>query len=80
MLVVPTRAMPPPNPLEPAKRVPANDGDAPALSPVPGCDPDWKKRIERAKWAREEGRKAREGKPMVFSSSRTLILERRIEP
>lgn len=30
-------------------------------------DPDWQERIERARSAREDGRKARQGKPIVFS-------------
>lgn len=32
----------------------------------------WSDRIARAKRAREEGRKAREGKPMVFTFPDTL--------
>lgn len=32
----------------------------------PSYDSDWLRRVERAKSAREDGRKAREGKPIVF--------------
>ena len=43
----------------------------PVGSPAAGrpkwYDPDWQERIERARNAREEGRKARQGKPIVFS-------------
>jgi len=32
----------------------------------PSYDPDWQRRVERARSAREDARKAREGKPIVF--------------
>ena len=35
-------------------------------------DADWHERIERAKRAREEGKKARQGKPATFQTHRTL--------
>ena len=45
-----------------------NEGAAPAAGrPKSWYDPDWQERIERARNAREEGRKARQGKPIVFS-------------
>lgn len=45
----------------------------PALAtPVSGCDPDWRERIEFAKRAREEGQRARKGKPVTFRMSRPL--------
>lgn len=46
---------------------------APALAaPVSGCDPDWRERIELAKRAREDGKKARKGKPVTFRMHRPL--------
>lgn len=45
----------------------------PALAaPVSGCDPDWRERIELAKRVREEGQRARKGKPVTFRMSRPL--------
>lgn len=38
----------------------------------PAYDLDWSERIQRAKRAREEGRKAREGKPATFSYQQSL--------
>ena len=38
-----------------------------ALEPPGVCDSDWQTRVKRAREAREEGRKTREGKPAVFS-------------
>ena len=46
------------------------DSEAPTTAvkrPRP-YDPDWREKVERAKREWEEGRKAREGKPMVFST------------
>ena len=43
------------------------DDAAPAVGHPKWYDPDWQERIERARNAREEGRKARQGKPIVFS-------------
>ena len=45
------------------------DKDAvPAVNPPPTYDPNWREHIARAKREREESRKAREGKPIVFST------------
>lgn len=43
------------------------EGAVPAAGRPKWYDPDWQERIERARNAREEGRKARQGKPIVFS-------------
>ena len=43
------------------------EGTAPAAGRPKWYDPDWQERIERARSAREDGRKARQGKPIVFS-------------
>ena len=40
----------------------------------PSHDPDWRERIERARNAREEGRRAREGMPIVFPIDRPQSL------
>jgi hypothetical protein len=40
------------------------------LPKPPGVDPGWATKIAKAKEAREEGRKMREGKPVVFPTSR----------
>lgn len=42
---------------------------ADALPSVPFSDEDWRERIARAKQAREEGRKARRGKPLTFRTN-----------
>ncbi len=48
---------------------PTTDTDAtPAVKRPRQYDPDWREKVERAKREWEEGRKAREGKPMVFST------------
>ena len=44
----------------------ATNSSAPALTPPLVYDRDWPERIEWAKNAREDGRKARHGKPVVF--------------
>lgn len=41
---------------------------APAVQPPRTYDPDWREKIARAKREREEARKARQGKPIVFST------------
>ena len=47
--------------------------DKPALAePTAGFPPDWRERIEIAKRAREDGKKARKGKPMTFRLSRPI--------
>lgn len=43
-------------------------GVGPAVKHPPRYDPDWREKIERAKREREEARKARKGKPIVFST------------
>ena len=44
------------------------------LDPPPVYDADWRTRVEQAKKAREDGRKAREGKRAIFSPvHRSLI-------
>lgn len=45
------------------------EGAVPAAGRPKWYDPDWQERIERARNAREEGRKARQGKPIVFRST-----------
>ena len=53
----------------------------PALAvPVSGCDPDWRERIELAKRAREDGQKARKGKPVTFRMSRPLSFGDHVNP
>ena len=39
---------------------------APAVERPPAYDPHWREKIDQAKSAREDGRKARQGKPIVF--------------
>ena len=47
--------------------------DKPALAePTAGFPPDWRERIEIAKRAHEDGKKARKGKPMMFRLYRPL--------
>ena len=47
----------------------------PALAmPVTGIDPDWRERIDLAKRAYKEGKKLREGKPIMFRMSQPLSL------
>ena len=46
---------------------PTGDAD-PAVKHPPRYDPNWREKIERAKREREEARKARKGKPIVFST------------
>ena len=43
-----------------------NHEDAARPPLPPSHDPDWRERIEQARSAREDGRKAREGKQIVF--------------
>ena len=60
--------------LVPERREPAGLADSetltrdagPAVKPPPRYDPYWREKIERAKREREEARKARKGKPIVF--------------
>ena len=62
-------------------RTPHDDGDGgkestkPALTtPATGIDPDWRERIDIAKRAYQDGKKLREGKPILFPTSRPLNL------
>ena len=41
---------------------------SPAVSPPSGFDPDWRERIEIAKQAREQARKARGDRPATFDT------------
>ena len=45
--------------------------DQPTIKRNPETAPDWQERIERAKQAREDGRKARAGKPSTFPDHRS---------
>lgn len=45
---------------------------APALVGDSFPDEDWRERIARAKQARREGQKAREGKPLVFRTNYSI--------
>lgn len=45
----------------------------PAVSPPSGCDPDWRERIETARQARDQARKARGDRPVTFERSRLPI-------
>ena len=58
-----------------------DDGDGgkeslkPALTmPATGIDPDWRERIDLAKRAYQDGKKLREGKPILFRMSQPLNL------
>ena len=51
----------------PDSATPIKDAAPPVERPQP-FDPDWRERIERAKREWEEGRKSREGKPVVFAA------------
>ena len=46
-----------------------------AQTPVPVRGEDWSERVARARKAREEGKKAREGKPATFRTFRALNVE-----
>ena len=50
----------------PDSETPTKD-TVPAVEPPQPYDPHWRERIERARSAWEDGRKARQGKPIVFS-------------
>lgn len=39
-----------------------------------GIDPDWRERIDLAKRAYQDGKKLREGKPILFRTSQPLSL------
>lgn len=44
-----------------------------AVSPPSGYDPDWRERIEIARQARDQARKARGDQPVTFEKSRLPI-------
>ena len=46
---------------------------ADALPSTPFSDEDWRERIARAKQAREDGRKARQGKPLTFRTRYDIV-------
>lgn len=45
----------------------------PAVSPPSGYDPNWRERIEIARQARDQARKARGDQPVTFEKSRLPI-------
>lgn len=47
---------------------------SPPVSPPSGFDPDWRERIEIAKQAREQARKARGDRPATFDKRGLPIL------
>ena len=52
----------------------ASSDQSPAVSPPSGFDPDWRERIEIAKQAREQARKARGDRPATFDKRGLPIL------
>lgn len=51
------------------------EGMEPVLTmPATGIDPDWRERIDLAKRAYQDGKKWREGKPIMFRMSQPLNL------
>ena len=44
-----------------------------AVSPPSGYDPDWRERIEIARQARDQARKARGDRPVTFEKNRLPI-------
>ena len=63
-----------PMPTDPqnAKEGPLTRGHESAQTPIPVRGEDWSERIARARKAREEGKKAREGRPATFRTFRAL--------
>lgn len=51
----------------------AESQKADALPRIPFPDEDWRERIARARQAREEGRKARQGKPLTFRTRYDIV-------
>lgn len=45
------------------------------LTTPAGIDPDWRERIDLAKRAYQDGKKLREGKPILFLTSRPLRVD-----
>lgn len=65
----------------PASETPHDDGGrggkeslGPVLTMPAGIDPDWRERIDLAKRAHQDGKKLREGKPILFRTFRPLRL------
>ena len=52
----------------------ASSDHSPALAPPSGFDPDWRERIEIAKQARVQARKARGDRPATFDKRGLPIL------
>ena len=50
------------------------DGMESVLTMPAGIDPDWRERIELAKRAYQDGKKLREGKPIMFRTTWPLSL------
>ena len=68
-------------PKNPAPETPRGDGGGggkesvkPVLPMPAGIDPDWRERIDLAKRAYQDGKKLREGKPIMFRTSWPLRL------
>lgn len=68
-------------PKNPALETPHGDGggsdkeSVKSVLPMPaGIDPDWRERIDLAKRAYQDGKKLREGKPIMFRTSWPLRL------
>lgn len=67
---------------KPASGAPRDDGgdggtegvESVLTMPATGIDPDWRERIDLAKRARQDGKKLREGKPIMFRTSPPLRL------
>ena len=71
---------------KPASGTPQDDGgvggtegvESVLTMPATGIDPDWRERIDLAKRARQDGKKLREGKPIMFPN--ILALEAGLRP
>lgn len=67
---------------KPASGTPQDDGgvggtegvESVLAMPATGIDPDWRERIDLAKRARQDGKKLREGKSIMFRTSWPLRL------
>lgn len=66
---------------KPAPKTPKDDGGdgrkervESVLTMPAGIDPDWRERIDLAKRAYQDGKKLREGKPILFRTSQPLSL------
>ena len=60
-------------PKNPTAATPHGDGGKESVKSVlsipAGIDPDWRERIDLAKRAYQDGKKLREGKPIMFRTS-----------